>query len=405
MFVQKLPWEERYRAHQVQAVAFEGCFDLQKAKEEAGQPPAPEAWPVTTWAAMSDDRKMVYGCMDVTSYLVYFDGHQVRMGGIGGVATLPPYRRQGAIRACMEAAFAGMYEEGMAFSSLYPFSTAFYRQFGFENGARLYDWTLPLEGLPPVGPDGRVEQLFPGDDLSPLLEVYRQVYGGCNLSVLRKTYDAALEKDNFLNQQRYIFLWRDEAGAARGFFISHKEREPEGVVMNCRTDFPMRNGFLFADAQALQGLLSFARAFRADYQYIRFAAGEGVPVTALVPEANSAQCRVRHNGMLRVINVKKALSLCKCVGEGQLRISLQDGMFPENTGTWQLEFAPGKPNRVSRTELPGDIALPVGTFSALLCGVRREEELPWMPDVRISNPHAPIGQVFYAKPCRVLDLF
>ena len=105
--------------------------------------------------------------MGVIPLNVRFDGHMVTMGGVGGVATLPEHRRKGAIRVCMDAALKKMYADGDVFSVLYPFSRAYYRQFGYEDGASMVRWTMPFASmkLPEVG--GTMQLILPGDDLSP----------------------------------------------------------------------------------------------------------------------------------------------------------------------------------------------------------------------------------------------
>ena len=74
----------------------------------------------------------------VSDFTVQFDGSPCQLGGIGGVATLPQYRRRGGIRACFREALPDMYGSGYDFSYLYPFSTAYYRKFGYENCVQKY---------------------------------------------------------------------------------------------------------------------------------------------------------------------------------------------------------------------------------------------------------------------------
>ena len=396
----KLKPEERYYSGLHMAVAFESSFDLEKersAAEEAKDDPRADCW-----AAFREGESAPVASFIMNKYDVRFDGHTVKMGGVGGVATLPAYRRGGAVRACMQSSFRDLYDSGYLLAALYPFSTAFYRQFGFENGQPCHLWTLPLRDLnmPDVG--GRVYELFPGDDTSPLLDVYRAVYGDCNLSVVRETYDAALEKYNLLEQKRYIFVWEDEQGIPGGFLIGGRD----GDVLNCRTDFPVRNGLLFRDARALQGLLHFVRtAFLANFDFIRFATPSYINILSLFPEGASMDCKLYLNGMLRVVNAEKALRLCRCQGEGSLTIRVTDPLLPENCGNFRLEFAPDRENTVSRVNGEPDISLPIGDFSTLLCGVRSGSEIPWMPGVQVNRPEAPFEKVFYKKPCHILDLF
>lgn len=400
MIARKLRPEEQYLSGLNMAVAFESGFDLEKERAAAGEAKAdPRA---DHWGAFAEGGNDPVGSLVMNKYIVRFDGHTVKMGGVGGVATLPAHRRGGAIRACVNASFRELYDEGFVLSALYPFSTAYYRQFGFENGQPAYSWTLPLADLKTPDAGGKVRQLFPGDDLSPLLKVYNAFYGDCNLSVVRETYDPDLEKKNLLEQKRYIFVWEDETGEPGAFLIGGRD----GEILNCRTDFSARNGLLFRDARALQGLLYFVRtAFIANFRAIHFTTPSFVNILSLIPEAASMECKLFLNGMLRVVNVERALQLCRCRGTGEITIQVADPLLPENSDTFRLAFRPGRENQVERVDYAPEISLNMGDFSTLLCGVRSGDELPWMPAVKVENTQAPFGSVFYRKPCHILDLF
>lgn len=400
MLARKLKPEELWRSRLNMAVAFESGFAMEEEREKAKTDKAdPQA---DHWGAFPEGEESPVASFVMNLMDARFDGHVVKMGGVGGVATLPPYRRGGAIRACMKAAFRDLYDRGFAFSSLYPFSTAYYRQFGFENGALCQLWSLPLEALPRSSDGGRVRQLFPGDDLSPLLDVYEQVYQSVNLSVPRKVYDESLEKANLFEQKRSIFVWEDETGRPGAFLIGGRD----GEVLNCRTDFSQRNGLLFRDARSFTGLLSFVRtAFLANFEKIRFSAPACWELSGLIPEVSDSGHEFFFNGMVRAVNAELALSLCRCQGEGSLALQVSDPLLPENNGTFRLSFAPGRENQVERVSDAPDLSLGVGELAQLLCGVKAWRDLPWMPGVAVHDPGAPVEKVFYQKPCHILDLF
>lgn len=410
MIVRILKPEQKYLSQMVQAIAFEGAFDMAQAKEKCLN--LPEKEPYTgvlphddrapfTWAALSDDESEIYGCMGVTAYPTRFDGHTVLMGGVGGVATLPQHRRHGAIRECMKAAFADMYEQGYVLSALYPFSFYYYRKFGYEAGGTLVTWTIDMDALrlPDVG--GKIELVLPGDDLSAVNEVYNAMCAEWNLSVVREVFDEDLIKENWLEKKRYLYLWRDDSGEPRGFIMFTKK---DGV-MDCMTNFGMPNGLMFRDARALTALLKFAQAFSADYRAIRLTLPEGIRIDSLIAEHNKVRREAGCNGMARIVNVQRALELCECRGEGCVRVAVTDPMLPQNEGVWQVSFAPGKPNIVEKVDAPADIELPVGTLSQLLLGVHCADDLPMMVEAAVHNPDAPYGGIFRRKICRMLDLF
>ena len=137
----------------------------------------------------------------------------------------------------------------------------------------------------------------------------------------------------------------------------------------------------------------------------RFQVPEGVRPDSFFPESTEITCQRFYNGMVRIVNVPEALRLCRCKGNGTLRLDVKDEMLSRNSGVWQIDFAPGRENRVTKSEGPADVSLPVSALSALVCGARSSGDLLWMPQVTTGYPEAPLDQVFYRKKCHILELF
>ena len=140
MIIRKIRPEELKRTYELFGIAFEFSADWSKSpmeiyEEVKSNPKSREdaCWG-ERWAAFKDDNSTMMSYFIAQPFPVQFDGNTYTMTGIGGVASLPQYRRQGGIRGCFEAALPAMYQDGHAFSYLYPFSTAYYRKFGYEMG-------------------------------------------------------------------------------------------------------------------------------------------------------------------------------------------------------------------------------------------------------------------------------
>lgn len=401
MFARKLTPAEFWRAGLNMAVAFESPFEFEKEREKSQT--AEEDPNEALYGAFLQEGQPPVASLVINRRQVRFDGHIVRMGGVGGVATLPAHRRGGAIRACVEASLRDLYSEGYALSHLYPFSTAYYRQFGFASAGQSVRWTVKLRdlrGLPEAG--GTVRQLFPGDDLSPLLKVYDRMYGGVNFSCLRQAFDKDLEGDKPLAAKRWIFVWYDDAGAPGGFLVGTRVKDS----LHCVPEFSSRDGLLFASPQALVGLLGFVRtAFIANFEDIQFCVPAHVDMTALLPEISGMDCRPALNGMARAVDAQALLRLCRCQGQGRLVLRVADPVIKENNGTFALTFAPGQENQVERVDTAPDIALDAGDLAVLLGGARDAASLAYTPGVQVFSPGPALGQVFYRKPCHILDLF
>ncbi len=150
MIVRKIRPEELKRTKQLFAVAFHTVYENEKAPlavyEDVCKNPKTreDVCPLDKYAALEDDDQTMMSCLSVIRYPMHFDGHTVVMAGIGGVSTLPQYRRRGSIRACFHKMLPELYQEDVVFSCLYPFSTEYYRKFGYEMSpqASVYEWKL-----------------------------------------------------------------------------------------------------------------------------------------------------------------------------------------------------------------------------------------------------------------------
>lgn len=395
--------DEMHKVDLISCVAFEVPWERPKAVEEKKEEKKTESnkprdrW--TWW--LSEDGDAFCGCVGVLNLDVRFDGHIVSMGGIGGVATLPEHRRKGAIRVCMNAGLKKMYEDGDVFSVLYPFSRAYYRQFGYEDGASMTRWTMPFSSmkLPEVG--GTMQLILPGDDLSPVHEVYNACAENWNLAAAPSRWLTRMDGQSWMKDKRYLYLWRDENGVPGGFMLFSKS---DGV-MNCTASFGLENALMFRDVRALVALLRFAKGFAADYESIRFDVPQGVRVQSLISEGNDVKGELFYNCMARLVNVKRALELCRTEGEGSIVISVSDGILPENNGAWKVTFNPAGENLVEQTTEAPDVSMPVGELTQLLLGICAASDLPMMPRVQILNPSAPFTRIFLPKSCYISDLF
>lgn len=401
MFARKLQPSEFWQARRAMAVAFEGAFEQEKELEKSRTDQADPKEDL--YGAFLTQDGPLAGSIVINNKTARFDGHTVKMGGVGGVATLPAHRRGGAIRACMELALRDMYDKGYALSHLYPFSTAYYRQFGYAPAGQSLRWKVKLADLKRLpSPGGSVRQLFPGDDLSPLLEVYNGMYKSINFSCLRDAFDKDLEGDKPLNNKRWIFLWSDERGVPGGFMVGSRV----GGSLICYPNFGLPNALIFTSVDALIGLLNFVHtSFIANFEDIQFSVPAHMDLTALLPELSSMEYSPVLNGMARAVNAEMLLKMCCCKDEGSLVIKVTDDILPENNDTFELTFGYDFENRVERTPKSPDITLDAGNLAVLLGGARDTASLELSPDILLENPWAFYERVFYRKPCQVLDLF
>ena len=130
MIVRRLKKEDLLDASRIRAISFHGKLNEEETAKRLENTPDDQMH--QHWGCFDEDGTMM-ACIINNDFAVHFDGRLVKMGGIGGVATLPEYRYGGAVKETLRAILKDARENGEVFSSLYPFSHEFYRKAGYES--------------------------------------------------------------------------------------------------------------------------------------------------------------------------------------------------------------------------------------------------------------------------------
>ena len=395
MIVHRTLPEEANRVNELFAIAFE--MPLSNCPADPGNPK------VRHWAAFGDSGEMM-STLTVNDYQIRFDGNACRMGGVGGVATLPQYRRRGGIRACFEKALRELHGEGFDFSYLYPFSTAYYRKFGYECCVQKLSWQVDLSLLNSSKADGTLRLAEPGNDLAEAIQTLDSLWEArYNMMVLHSWEDYDwVAKANPAVKQEYTYVYSAPDGTPKGYTTFRTVAEPDGRNLVC-------SRFCFADREGFAGLMSLFKSMASDHRFLKFQTPFEPSLQYLLPEWSLGAAKwsvLANSGMVRVVNVEEVLKKARYSGSGTLTLKIRDRIIPENDGTFTLEFRDGQAVSMERTEAEPDIDLTIGTFSALIVGVSDfSGAAEWMDGLIIHNPDAPFAQVFYRKPLMIVDYF
>jgi hypothetical protein len=403
MIARKIRPEEYRRCQQLCALAFEYEMKdarlspealLKKVRED------PRSMQDMHWdsqvAAFLDDDQTMLATMTVVPWTARFDGHDVSMGGIGGVASLPQYRRGGAIRACFDVALREMYGNGTLLSYLYPFSTAFYRKFGYELGCDWVKWRLKLSGMPEPEVSGHWELSEPERALAgDVRAVDRVRQSRYNCMVVGGDTEYLYLQDDPFATKRYSYVYYDEAGRPR----AHMTVVPGNGELDCPR-------FVFNDREGFLGLLALLKRLAADHSHATAYLPVDVDLRGVLPEWSfgNVERTVQQQGMVRAVNVEGLLRLARMRGEGCLRVAVKDGQIAQNDGCFEVSFAPGRENRVRRVNDAPDVELTVQDFSRLIVGCCGLDAM-WLPEVGLRCPIEQAAKVFYRKPAFISTFF
>ncbi len=380
MEIRLLRPEELARTEELFALAFR--LPLERGKE--GKPDE-----ALHWAAFDEDGEMM-STLTVPAYQMWFDGQSVRMGGIGGVSTLPQYRKRGGIRGCFEALLPELYRRGYDFSYLYPFSTAFYRKFGYESCVQKQLVTVELRGLRENYFTGTYRLAEPGRDLSAdVCTVDARWHRAHNMSVLHGQEDYSwVTKLDPAAGDKYLYVWYD--GDDPSAYVLF---QPEGATLRC-------DRFHFTSARGFRALLGLLQTMSSDRSHARFYLPESKALRYLLPEwsLGAAGWQILSGGMVRVIRVEEVLKKAKCLGNGQVTLAISDPQVPQNTGTFRVRFQDGHVTEATATDAPPDTSMPISAFSALISGICTfAEAAQWLPGVEAIARNPALNQLFYKK--------
>lgn len=409
MIVRRIHENEIKRVHEFYALAFEyGMENSQLTPEEYYRRTVAEPhsrqdihWDCQ-WAAFANDDQTMLSTMITIPYRVNYDGRNVGMMGVGGVSTLPQYRRHGGIRACFEQALPYMYDQGAAFSYLYPFSTSYYRKFGYELGCQRHLYRLRLAGMPRCDAPGRCLLLEPGvnlkADIAQIDHAWQQRY---NLMTLDENVEYQwVGRANPFRDQEYTYVYRGAAEEPKGYMTFKLQLEGRERNLLCTR-------FCFVDLEGFWGLMKLLVSTAADHPYVLLRLPADIPLEPLLPEwrFDTVHCTQELYGMVRVVDVAQVLRMSHARGSGSLTLAVSDDQIPQNNGCFHVSFENGLVTSVGSTGERPDLSMDIQAFSTLIVGRHDAEAIPYFPNVTMACPLEKAAQLFYRKPLYITRSF
>ena len=391
--------EERLQYEINAATCFHGALDAEKNLEELRNKPDDRE----LWGAFDDEGEILATLLN-NHYTMRFDGHEIRVGGIGGVATPPENRYGGAIRHIFAQLLPAVRADGEVFSFLQPFSHAFYRRFGYElcHIGQMYTFeSTQLKGFVHSGWTRRYRE---GDPIRPYLELWNAYTERYALPMLRdeqsmrEKLGAAPLRSRLTNPNAdrvfsYLIGEYDSVLAYVTFADVRHDPAAQLVVSDCA----------FTGRKGLYALLGFLARFTADYGEISLRLPEDICLPSLLDESiypPHFTVQPQFNYMGRVVNVPEALRLMKKPTGYSFVIAVQDEYLPANEGKYLVTD-----NGVSATDLPEDIFLNVHALAPLLLGLGGLSAAEMRPDVEILGNRETLEKVFVPKPQLMTEFF
>ena len=368
--------EEHYEASLIAAVAFHADID-DTVKWGVGAP---------DWGAFAENGAMMARVID-NQFDVYFDGHVVKSGGIGGVCTLPEYRYEGAVAAILARLLPHAYERGEVISSLFPFNHGFYRKAGYETICWRGNYALPPAALRPYRFTGRAVLWKPGDPIAPYTALYNRFAAGFNLAVCRD--DARMARHvqgEYYKDHKFCYLL-EVGGRPVAYVIFQDVRHDPAAILSVQD-------MAWDSPAGFNAILGFLARFSADYGEIRLFLPNCLDLLSLIrtDDAYAVKKTADQGFMARVVNARKLLSLMKKPDDSRFVIRVTDELIPQNDGAFAVRGADVQP-----TQDAPDLIVSQRALTQLALGGVSLGEAVYRPDTQVLGNEALLEKVFARK--------
>lgn len=309
--------------------------------------------PYSLWRGVEVEGKLVSGA-GLYPLTVLLKGAEVGMGGIGGVATWPQYRRQGHVAWLMKEMLCEMRERNLLLSGLWPFNWDFYRKYGWELITTVMGAEIKINDLDalPKPQSGQGELLR---DEAELVSVSAEMAPDFQLMCLRNERWLKLALKPW-NKPAITWVWRDK-GKVEGYFLCTKDGDT--IIIH---------DIFWSSPNALWGMMDLITRHQAQVEKARFL---HLPINNPLPLllANQYQeFKLKPLTMGRIVDVESLFSTLKLRDiNGSLTIQVSDGQVSWNNDTFTMDFEAGSCS-ITRGGTRPDLEVGIQQLTQLVVG-------------------------------------
>lgn len=346
----------KIRIHAAGPDDLEAFYEIVALVYRGGAAVAPESRTterVFDFIAYADGRPA--GIFRLVPYDTVFGDNLLATGGVALVGVHPEFRRNGVGKAMLEFAVKEQFRMGFALSGLYPFSEAYYRQFGYATAGNYLVVNCPLRELP------EFRRSLP---CRLVRESVVEVIGSC--------YDAfAKRRSGYAARTEYLWKRALAGGETILTFVAGDPVEAYAVVSmdgsfyNC---LEVRE-LVYSSLEGYSSIMSMLKDLAVNKSGITWkelSTGPFMTHFARTSAMISATAPVNASRgiMFRALDVAKMLDARVPRSGLGLRIEVRDPFIPGNNGVWDLSEG-----HANTTSAGADITVDISLLSQFLMGV------------------------------------
>ncbi|MDK2950572.1 MAG: hypothetical protein PWQ77_237 [Kosmotogales bacterium] len=314
-----------------------------------------------------------------------FRNSVIKMGGIGNVCSSSIYRSKGGVKFLMEKTFELLNRENIPISVLYPFSTAFYRKFGYE----IFDERKEF-----IVPPGEIKDFELKSDGYEIIEY----------SVIDEIDEKLIEELNSLTGDRYNFIvrnrehWKRELtlwmpnDVAKKLILFKNEDEVQGYII-CGQKVDDGEGsltvreFVYKNEEVKRLIFKMLKGLSFQFSKIVLIVPSDFVLWPYVKNYNFIKRKIVDTPMIRIVNLLD-LNGMKVDGEDfSLVIKINDKNCEWNNGVFVIELKDGV-LYIKKSEENPEIELSIGQLSSVLSGFTNFEELIKMNFIKVNENYS-----------------
>lgn len=302
--------------------------------------------------------------LQLNPYPIQFLGNTCLLHYIIAVATKKEYRGRGYMTRLLEAAAQDMYRAGEPFTYLMPAAEGIY----YPHGFRFVYRQLRIEGKP----SGRKEQ----DGILAGCQVRNAEESDCQ--ALACLAEELLAQTPFIRAARttryYRTILKEQQSEGGGILLTEKDGKPTGfVIYGCYEGKAELREPLFQKKEDWKQLLDFLNEEPVNTIQI---AGIRPEDTVWIKEGlEGAEEKEVPIIMVRIVHLQHFLERFLARSDFQIRLHIEDGLVPENTGYWEVRGQEGQPLSVRKTQASKEAeTVSPGDLVTVLFGYRSERK-------------------------------
>lgn len=326
------------------------------------------------------DEKVLASCITIPYKTMYIDGQAIPIAGVGGVTTDSMYRSGGVCSTLIKEGLKVMYERGVVFSMLAPFSYEFYQKLGWKWCYNNMSYTFEIDRLKRFKNEGHIEYVTAGNEeaLKVFYEAYiKTINGAC----IRD--DVQWGKRTSRKLDHYTILYKNNEGKVEGYMIYkivHQTLQFEVIEMQYTT------------MKALRSFFNYMYSHSAQVTKVNISAKEHDVILDILPNPR-CEAHLSSYMMGRIINIVKALESYTFVKDGSFIIEVEDDICEWNKGCFKVSVKDGV-TTVQKVEEEPNCKIDIRELMQVIIGFKTLKDIHTIEEIEWYNHKEEVMSIF-----------